>query len=143
MKESQATEQIPTTTIPEHDAHYEVDTAKHAAIRMLLLSPILDRIFLNAKLKAWHGWRMLALSDTTSFIPEFVEHRTGHVTSYASSDLTNHHLTLLVRNLMRWKARNIIKHWYMEAGRLSSIQSSLLRATSRKRYKDASSAFHL
>ncbi len=140
MKEPQATGKIRT----EHNADNKAVIANVAAMKLLVLTSVFQRICLFAKFQAWHRWRILSLSvRTSSIVPKFVEKRAAHAISDADRDLTSHYLTLLVRNLTRWKARMIIKHWHLEAERICKIHSSLLKATSRRRYRDTSAAFHL
>ncbi len=141
VKESQTTGQTTATMLSVLNADNEATAPRNAA---LFLSSILQRMYLKANLKAWHRWRILALSDRTSFVPEFVESRASHRATWrADRDLSNHRLTLLTRNLMRWKARIIIKHWSLKAGRICKIQAPILRVTNRQRQKDTSVAFHL
>ncbi len=140
MKELLATEKIRT----EYNADNEAVIANVAAIKALVLTSIFQRICLYAKFQAWYRWRTFSLSvRTSSIIPKFVEKRAAHTISDADQDLTSHYLTLLARNLIRWKTRMIIKHWHLEAERICKIHSSLLKATSRRRYRDISAAFHL
>ncbi len=126
----------------------DADTEATVAPRNSALLPfsILERKNLKANLKAWHRWKILALSDrTNNFVPEHAASTLSRrALWYADRDLTNHHLKRLARNLMRWKARIIMKHWSLNVRRICKIQEPIVHATNQQRQqKGISVAFNL